>query len=88
MKLQDSGMLTDFLITDINENVDFCDAVLAAIAQASTKSNSFCGNIYELEITGDKAILHNLHDDAVSAESIDLTQLQKILTAWREKITH
>ncbi|NOQ36916.1 MAG: hypothetical protein GQ569_13670 [Methylococcaceae bacterium] len=82
-----SGILEDFLSTDINENLEFCDEVLTAITQASTKEDSFCGNVYELEITADKAIFHNLHDDSCASETIDLTQLQTILIAWREKIT-
>jgi hypothetical protein len=79
-------MLNDFLNTDINENIEFCEEVLAAIAQASTKNDSFCGNVYELEITANKATLYHLYDDSCVAESIDLTQLQSVLITWREKI--
>ncbi len=79
-----SGMLEDFLSTDINENLDFCDEVLEVIEQA--QEDSFCGNVYELEIKAGKATLHNLHDDEVAAESIDLPELKNILLDWRKKI--
>lgn len=84
--LPKSEMLDDFLITDINENLDFCDEVLAAITKKPIEEDSFCGNVYELEITTEKALLHNLHDDEIPSESIDLTHLQTVLTTWREKI--
>ena len=84
---QYSEMFNDFLITDINENVDFCDEVLTAINHNPIKKDSFCGNVYELKITANKAILANLHDDEITPEIIDLSNLQQILKDWREKIS-
>lgn len=83
---EDSSMFSDFLITDINKNVDFCDDILTAIKQGSMQTNRFCGNVYELELTADKAILHNLHDDKINPELIHLNQLQMMLTTWRKKL--
>jgi len=81
------GMLNDFLMTDINENIDFCDEVLIAINNSSKKISNFCGNVYELKITANKAILTNLHDEAIHSETIALSELQQKLTAWRKKIS-
>ena len=83
---QYSGMFDDFLITDINENVDFCDEVLTAINRNPIKKECFCGNVYELKITADNAILANLHDDEINSETIALPELQQILKGWRKKI--
>jgi hypothetical protein len=83
---QYSGMFDDFLMTDINENVDFCDEVLTAINRSTIRKNSFCGNVYELKISGDKAILANLHDDEITPETINLSELQQRLNNWREKL--
>lgn len=83
-----SGIIEDFLSTDINENLEFCDEVLTAIDNASTTEESFCGNVYELEITVDKATFHNLHDDECVVETINLVELKAILVAWREKIVN
>jgi len=83
---QYSAMFDDFLKTDINENVDFCDEVLTAINRSPIEKECFCGNVYELKITANKAILANLHDDKINPEIIDLSDLQKILKGWREKI--
>ncbi len=80
------GMLNDFLMTDINENIDFCDEVLIAINDSSKKTSSFCGNVYELKITAERAILTNLHDE-IHSETIALSELQQKLTAWRKKIS-
>ncbi len=84
--LQNSAMINDFLVTDINENLDFCDEVLAAITPPSIKTECFFGNVYELKITPNKAILANLHDDKISPEAINLLTLQTILIKWRKKI--
>ncbi len=83
---QYSAMFDDFLITDINENIDFCDEVLTAINRNPIKNDSFCGNVYELKIVANKAILANLHDDDITPEIITLPKLQQILKRWREKI--
>lgn len=83
---QYSGMFDDFLITDINENVDFCDEVLTAINRNPIKEECFCGNVYELKITANKAILANLHDDEINPEIISLPDLQQRLKGWRKKI--
>jgi len=84
---QNLAMFNDFLITDINENIDFCDEVLAAIKCSSTKADNFCGNVYELNIGTNQAILTNLHDNKINSSSIELKKLQTMLIAWREKIT-
>jgi hypothetical protein len=81
-----STMFDDFLMTDINENIDFCDEVLAAIHRKPIKKDSFCGNVYELEIIADKAILSNFHDDEINSETMALAELQTRLNAWRKKI--
>ena len=84
--MQYSDMLDDFLKTDINENIDFCDEILTAINRNPIKNDSFCGNVYELKITANKAMLANIHDDDITPETITLLRLQQILKRWREKI--
>jgi len=76
-----SGMFNDFLATDINENIDFCEAILTAITEK--KTDCFCGNLYELEISQDKAILKNLYDDEIEAETMTLSDLELLLLKWR-----
>jgi hypothetical protein len=83
---QPSGMFNDFLITDINQNVDFCDELLSILTEEPLITESFCGNVYELNISTDKATLYNLHDDNIPAESIDLEKLHRLLITWRKTI--
>lgn len=82
-----STMLNDFLTTDINQNTAFCDEILAAIGNATTEKQCFSGNVYALEISETGAILSNLHDETVKAESFELADLKASIIQWQANIS-
>ncbi|MDQ7091012.1 MAG: hypothetical protein Q9M50_10270 [Methylococcales bacterium] len=86
MMPQYSALFMDFLITDINKNIDFCDDILLALKQRPLKTSCFCGNVYELQLTADKVFLENIHDDEIASESMTLELLQLMIEDWRKKI--
>jgi hypothetical protein len=75
-------MFNDFLITDINQNTDFCYQILTAIR--SSQSERFSGNVYELKIEQNQAVLSNLHDENIAPEFIGLTLLHDALKKHSE----
>jgi len=87
----DLGLLADFLETDINDNLDYCQDILDAIShnEKNTSKNyieSFCGNLYELEITSNHALLHNLHDESVTPVKIENHELTELLSLWKDEL--
>ena len=86
------GLLADFLETDVNENLEYCQDILAAIANIDkcpypNHQENLCGNLYELIIKHSEALLLNLHDDSVTPVRIKLKELTDLLTAWQKEIT-
>ena len=90
-KPKDLGLFADFLETDVNENSEYCQDILTAIAHIDkcpfpNHQENLCGNVYEIIIRHSEALLLNLHDENVAPARIKLKQLSTLLKAWKKEI--
>ena len=80
-------ILADFLETDVAENPDRCDHLLAGMEQGRDgQSFQAYGNIYELAAGPDGAEIRNAYDDTVAPLRLSLDELEAALTAWRQAL--
>jgi hypothetical protein len=80
-------LLADFLATDVRRDVERCDALLAGIARArSGEAFEAFGNIYQLSVEPEAAILRSNEDPECGEIHLSLDALTNVLLAWREAI--
>lgn len=87
----DLGLIADFLETDINENSEYCQDILTALANIDkcpfpNHQENLCGNLYELIIRHSEALLLNLYDENVAPVRIKLKELSDLVKAWQKEI--
>jgi len=78
-------LLADFLETDVAENPERCDHLLAGLGQGRDgQPFEAYGNIYELTAGPDGAEIRNAYDDTLVPLRLSLEELEAALTAWRQ----
>ena len=78
-------ILADFLETDVAENRERCEYLLAGLGQGRDgQPFEAYGNIYELVAGPDGAVIRNAYDDTVAPLRLSLDELETALTAWRQ----
>jgi hypothetical protein len=77
-------LLADFLETDVRENPDRCDELIADLAEAR-KGAQFeaYGNLYVLSARPDGAVIRNGYDESAPPLRLSLDGLEQALSAWR-----
>jgi uncharacterized protein YacL (UPF0231 family) len=85
------GLVADFLETDVNDNLEYCQEILTAITNINkcpypNHQENLCSNLYELIIRHSEALLLNLHDEKVAPARIKLKELSSLLEAWQKEI--
>ncbi len=78
-------LLADFLETDVAENPDRCDHLLAGLELARDgQPFRAYGNIYELAAGPDGAEIRNGYDETVPPLHLSLDELEAMLALWRQ----
>ncbi|MGK9233434.1 hypothetical protein KXS07_18580 [Inquilinus limosus] len=79
-------MLADFLETDLRGDADWTAGVAARLAEAGEGEEPITGNLYALEIRGDRSVLRNIHDAKVPALTLPTGELAAAVDAWRKAL--
>ncbi len=78
-------ILADFLETDVAENPERCDHLIAGLEQArDDRPFEAYGNIYELAAAPEGVEIRNTHDETIPPLHLSLDELDTALATWRQ----
>jgi len=78
-------ILADFLETDVAENPERCDHLIAGLEQARQGLPfKAYGNIYELTAAPEGVEIRNTYDDTIPPLRLSLDELDTALAVWRQ----